>query len=134
KREHFLAMEAVQRVMEQYRWSSDIEALSNSDAIRDSFVKKIRKIVWKELLSAVFPWPTIHFVLGVNLSTLGVGLCKVIYLNLFFSRFIPSSTTPYVSYVHSTVVCKYLIRSFATLTFDYLSQKNSANTIFVIFF
>lgn len=60
KREHFLAMEAVQRVMEQYRWSSDIEALSNSDAIRDSFVKKIRKIVWKELLSAVFPWPTVR--------------------------------------------------------------------------
>lgn len=53
-------MEAVQRVMEQYRWSSDIEALSNSDAIRDSFVKKIRKIVWKELLSAVFPWPTVR--------------------------------------------------------------------------
>ena len=63
-REYVLAMKALIGLMDLYDWSIDIEAFPTSAALREGSMIQDRNVLWRSILSPVFPHSDIFYSIG----------------------------------------------------------------------
>nr|CCA18729.1 AlNc14C55G4214 [Albugo laibachii Nc14] len=77
-REYVLAMKALIGLMDLYDWSIDIEAFPTSAALREGSMIQDRNVLWRSILSPVFPHSDIFYSIGESYEQLLTSVSQLI--------------------------------------------------------